>query len=654
MITYVVLAFTLICCWFIARKLRKYMTFELDQNSKHYGGELVADVLRAHRVPFIFTLCGGHISPILVAAEKRNIRVIDVRHEASAVFAADAVSRLSGRVGVAVVTAGPGLTNTVTAVKNAQMAESPLVLLAGAAAGLLRGRGSLQDIDQLTLFRPLCKWCGRINRVKDIIPVLCTAFFQACSETPGPVLVEFPIDTLYSYNLVRQHFRILEKPHSLGQRVTNWYLRFYLFRLFANGFQISPCAPDVEPTSIPVREPIIPMPSGGHVDKLILLLARAKCPVLVVGSQAVLPPVPASVTAEHVKALCVPAYLTGMARGLLGRKHPMVFRHARRAALRSADVIVLAGAVCDFRLDYGRILNRKAKVIVINRDKKQSSLNSDLFWRPYLIIRADVGTTLADLSAGLSERFPCSNEFRCPQDWIDELRTREDHRDEEIRQSALVQSGDRTNPLAVLWNLEHHGLPTSDQEDAIIIADGGDFVGSAAYILRPRGPLSWLDPGPFGTLGAGGGFALGAKLCRPNATVWVIFGDGSAGYSLAEWDSLMRHHAPAIAVIGNDGCWSQIARDQVNLFGSNVACSLNTIRYDVIGAAYAGSQMAAADYAGGDHVPDNGGAFVVNRSNFASIRQVFAEAKLLSTSGRPSVINCLIATGNFRDGSISL
>ncbi|CAH8448613.1 unnamed protein product [Dicrocoelium dendriticum] len=291
----------IISSWFIARNLRKYITFELDQNSKHYGGELVADVLRAHGVRFLFTLCGGHISPILVAAEKRNIRVVDVRHEATAVYAADAVSRLSGSVGVAAVTAGPGVTNTVTAIKNAQMAESPLVLLAGASAGLIRGRGSLQDIDQLSLFHSLCKWSGRVTRVKDIVPVLCTAFFKASSDTPGPVIVEFPIDTLYPYHLVKEHMRISDSPRSWRQRCTNWYLRFYLFRLFANGFQIKPCPPETHPSEIPIREPTFPLPTDKQVNRLVLLLSQAQRPVAVVGSQALLPPISASATAENLQ-----------------------------------------------------------------------------------------------------------------------------------------------------------------------------------------------------------------------------------------------------------------------------------------------------------------------------------------------------------------
>ncbi|KAA0185157.1 Acetolactate synthase [Fasciolopsis buskii] len=387
-ILFLVTFILVIIAWVLIKKLRKVILFELDQNSKHFGGELVADVLKvnhfiltlfpseAHDVQFLFTLCGGHISPILVAAERQNIRVIDVRHEASAVFAADAVSRLSGTVGVAAVTAGPGLTNTVTAVKNAQMAESPVVLLAGAAAGLLRGRGSLQDIDQLSLFRSLCKWSGRVNCVKDIVPILCKAFYLARSGTPGPVLVEFPIDTLYPYGLVRQHLRISDNPRSWRQRFINWYLRFYLFRLFANGFRIQPCSPGQIPTQIPVSIPSIPWPSMKHIEQLVWLLSQAKRPVVVVSSQALLPPVPSAQTAEHVKSLRVPVYLTGMARGLLGRHHPCAFRHARRAALRVADLIILAGTVCDFRMDYGRVLNRKAKIVIINRDKKQLCLTS--------------------------------------------------------------------------------------------------------------------------------------------------------------------------------------------------------------------------------------------------------------------------------------
>ncbi|CAH8828142.1 unnamed protein product [Trichobilharzia szidati] len=645
--------------FFFFKGLRRYFRFEVDKNSEHYGGELVADVLKAHNVPFIFTLIGGHISPILTAAEKQDIRVIDVRHEASAVFAADAVSRLSGSVGVAVVTAGPGLTNTVTAVKNAQMAESPVVLLAGAASGLLRGRGSLQDIDQLTLFRPLCKLCKRVKAVKDIIPVLCEAFCVAQSDTPGPVLVELPIDILYPYKLVEKHTQISKKPNSIRQKITNWYLQFYLLELFAAGFTSKSESPDSGSlTSIEVKPPKIPLPTKRQINKLVKLIKDSEKPILLIGSQAVLPPVSAKETAANVNSLRIPAYMSGMARGLLGRDSKLAFRHARRTALREADLIILAGAICDFRLDYGRVLNRKAKIVIINRNRKNIELNSDYFWRPYLTIQADVGTTLKNLSIELSDqRVSTDNSFT---GWIEVLRSREEKRDEEIRLSCQVEGGEHTNPLTVLWKLENYGLPTDLSEDSIIIADGGDFVGSASYIVRPRQPLSWLDPGPFGTLGVGGGFALGAKLCRPDATVWVIYGDGSCAYSLAEWDSLARHRAPAIGIIGNDACWSQIARDQVAFFQSKVGCQLNYTPYEVVGSAYSRSVTSGSNSNNNhnnniiakDDIPVNG--FLVDKPQLEQINHIFDQVKRLSNRGIPSIINCLISASSFREGSLAV
>ncbi|CAH8469565.1 unnamed protein product [Heterobilharzia americana] len=643
--------------FFIFKGLRRYFHFELDKSSGHYGGELVADVLKAHNVPFIFTLIGGHISPILTAAEKENIRVIDVRHEASAVFAADAVSRLSGSVGVAVVTAGPGLTNTVTAVKNAQMAESPVVLLAGAAASLLRGRGSLQDIDQLTLFRPLCKWCKRVDYVREIIPILCEAFYIAQSDTPGPVLVELPIDILYPYKLIEEHTNISNKTNSLRQKIMNWYLRFYLFNLFANGFTSK-----LDPSktgglgAIVIKSPKIPLPSKRQIIKLAQLIRISEKPILLIGSQAVLPPISAKETAVNVQILGIPTYMSGMARGLLGRDHQLGFRHARRTALREADLIILAGAICDFRLDYGRVLNRKAKIVVINRNKKNIYLNADYFWRPYFTIQADVGTTLKNLALELQDHSFATHE-RYFTEWIDLLKLRELKRDEEIRSSCQSEGVEHNNPLAILWKLEHYGLPAdSSSEDSIIVADGGDFVGSASYIVRPRQPLSWLDPGPFGTLGVGGGFALGAKLCRPNATVWVIYGDGSSAYSLAEWDSLARHHAPAIGVIGNDACWSQIARDQVAFFQSQIGCQLNYTPYEVVGSAYSRSVASVSDdnttASKASGVTVNG--FLVDKPQLHQISHIFDEVKRLSSKGIPSIMNCLISPSNFREGSLSV
>lgn len=198
----------------------------------------------------MFALSGGHISPILCASEKLGIKIVDVRHEANAVFAADAVARLSGQVGVAAVTAGPGLTNTITAVKNAQMAESPLLLIGGAAAGLTKGRGALQDIDQMSLFKSLCKFTATIRYVRDIPSTLRKAIQEAQSGTPGPVFVEFPIDTLYPYHLVARELGVKSEAKSLGQKFVAMYLNNYLKSLFAGAFnsnhQFTPLKPDIK------------------------------------------------------------------------------------------------------------------------------------------------------------------------------------------------------------------------------------------------------------------------------------------------------------------------------------------------------------------------------------------------------------------------
>ena len=201
------------------------------------GGAAVARVLQDHGVPFVFTLCGGHISPILIGCKKVGIRVVDVRHEVNTVFAADAVARLTGIPGVAAVTAGPGVTNTITAIKNAQLAQSPVVLLGGATATVLKGRGSLQDIDQMSLIRPHVKWAASASRVTEIVPLLHRAFATAVSGVPGPVFVELPLDLLFPESIVREWYQAKTdaKPRNMTERGIQWYLRRHLNRQFAGG-----------------------------------------------------------------------------------------------------------------------------------------------------------------------------------------------------------------------------------------------------------------------------------------------------------------------------------------------------------------------------------------------------------------------------------
>ncbi|HLP49378.1 MAG TPA: thiamine pyrophosphate-binding protein, partial [Chitinophagales bacterium] len=267
------------------------------------GGEIIARVLQKHGVKFLFTLCGGHVSPIFVSAQNLGIRLIDTRHEVNTVFAADAVSRLTGVPGVAVVTAGPGLTNTITAVKNAYLAQSPLILLGGAAATILKGRGALQDIDQMTMMRPNVKWAVTITRVKDIVPTLEKAFAIAQEGVPGPVFIECPIDTLYGEELVRGWYGAKSKeepPKNLQERVVQWYINNHARKLFAGKDSVDFNAP-IKPVTYPKH-------SSGQIDKAISKLKAASKPVMLVGSGAMMNPQQADALAAAVAKLGIPVY----------------------------------------------------------------------------------------------------------------------------------------------------------------------------------------------------------------------------------------------------------------------------------------------------------------------------------------------------------
>ena len=594
----------------------------VDRNSKKHGGDLVAETLKAHGVKFVFTLVGGHISPILVGCEKLGIKVIDTRHEVTTVFAADAVARLSGGVGVACVTAGPGVTNTITAVKNAQMAESPILVLGGAAATIQKGRGALQDIDQLVLFKPLCKYVATISRIKDIVPVLRKAIQIAQSDTPGPVFVELPIDTLYPIQVLEKEIVPKHEPKTILQKITALYLKAHLTRLFAGAWDPQEMSP------FPVSQPLA---DHSEVMKAASFIKQAKKPLILLGSQVILPPVKADDTKTNLEKLGIPCFLGGMARGLLGKNSNIHIRQRRRDALKEADVVILLGTVCDFRLQYGQALSSHSKIIIVNRDKKNVSLNARVFWTPTLAVEADPGSFIKQLTKSL-------NGYSCDPAWPKELKNRDDEKEAANASKSEEDISDGRNLLNPLKVLQVVEKVMSD--DSIIVADGGDFVGSAAYILRPRGPLRWLDPGPFGTLGVGGGFALGAKLCCPDSDVWIIYGDGSLGFSVAEFDTFTRHKLPVIAVVGNDACWTQIAREQVPMLQSTVACMLAHSNYEDVAQGYGGvGYRVCGEGTGTDE---------------EKIEKSLMAAQETSRNGSAVLVNFLIGKTNFRDGSISV
>lgn len=573
-----------------------------------HGGDLIASVLAAQGVRFLFILCGGHISPIPVGCKARGIRVIDTRHEATAVFAADAVARLTGRPAVAAVTAGPGLTNTITAIKNAQLGQSPVVLLGGATATALRGRGALQDIDQMRLIRPHVKWAARAKRVADLVPLLERAFDKAMEGVPGPVFLETPVDLLYPEATVREWYGAASRGRSIQARATALYLSAYAAWLFAGSGRAK---------ARPRLSKLPPAPPDKALEQATEALARAERPLLIVGSQAMLMAEAADELAAAVTRLGIPTYLSGGARGLLGREHPLLVRHQRRNALKEADLVLLAGVPCDFRLDYGRHIGRKAVYISANRSQADLYLNR----RPDIAALSDPGSFLRSLARTV----PASGRYA---DWIARLRKRDGERNAEIARQAREPSA-YLNPIQLCREIDAT-LP----DESIVIADGGDFVATAAYIVSPRGPLRWLDPGPFGTLGVGAGFALGASLCRPQSEIWVLFGDGAFGYSLAEFDTFVRHGLPIIAVVGNDAGWTQIARDQVTILGDPVGTELAPSSYDQVIAAFGAAGLSLDD-------PE-------------LTPEVLEQARAMARAGRPVLINARLGKSDFRKGSLSI
>lgn len=574
------------------------------------GGSELAKVLHTHQISRVFTLCGGHISPILVACTKLGIDVVDVRHESTAVFAADATARLTGVPGVALVTAGPGVTNTITALKNAQLAQSPVIVVGGAAPSMLTGRGALQDIEQIPLVRSVVKEAWSVSSVKDIPSTMTLAFQKALTGVPGPVFVEVAIDLLYPEQIVREQYALRKKSkQSLGTKLVQWYINRKLNGMFRWEEDEKAYQPRPLPKTA-VKE--------GEIVKVVQLLQKAQKPLLIIGSQALVNAQLAPEVAKALEQLGIPVYLSGMARGLMGRKNILQFRHNRRQALQEADVVLLAGVPLDFRMGYGRGFRRHTKIISLNLSKKDLTMNK----KPNIGLVVNPGEFLIRLGG----QYSSSRDER--MDWFALLEEREQKRNTQIYEQSKESVG-KINPIHLLTELETH-LP----DDSILIADGGDFVGTAAYVLNPRQPLGWLDPGLFGTLGSGAGFALGVKLCRPESQVWLLYGDGSVGYTLAEWDSFVRHKIAVAGLVGNDSSWAQVAREQVNIYASPVATELGDRRYDKVVEGFGAK-----------------GLFVTEEAN---IRSVFEDAQQTLSRGTPVLVNVMIDRTDFRKGSVSV
>ncbi len=582
--------------------------------SERHGGQIIADVLQKHGVRHLFTLCGGHISPILTGCQDRGIAVVDVRDEGHAVFAADAAARMTGVIGVAAVTAGPGVTNTITALKNAQMAQTPMLLFGGATATLLKGRGSLQDIDQLSIMKPLTKWATSVSTVPSLGPVVERAISIATSGVPGPVFIEVPVDLLYPESQIRAMFAKelgMGKAKGLPAKALELYVKGHLYRQFN-----APQFPDLSAL------PEVRLPSLRHGSDGIAAAARAlraaERPLIVVGNQTMIGVREPQRLVAALRELGAPVYLAGSSRGLLGRHDALQFRHARTPALKEADCVVVLGFPFDFRLGYGRTIPRSATVIAANLSASELKKNR----RPSVAVEMHPGDFLVALAgqagSGAGKWAP----------WFETLRGRERARDEEIAKKAAT-TGELIDPVHFFLRVEEQMA-----DDAILVVDGGDFVATASYIVRPRAPLSWLDPGVFGTLGVGGGFSVGAAASRPGKEIWLIWGDGSSAYSLSEFDTFVRHGYAPIALIGNDASWAQIAREQVEMLGTALGTELRRTDYHKVAEGYGGAGLVLTDP--------------------AKIDGTLAEAKSIARGGRPVCVNVHLRATDFRKGSISI
>ncbi len=565
----------------------------------------IGSFFKQKNISSIFTLCGGHISPILVGCEKENIDIIQVRDEVSAVFAADAVSRLTDSIGVAIVTAGPGVTNTVTAIKNAQMAQSPVLLIGGAAATLLKGRGSLQDIDQISLLKTYVKSAVSVKKTRDVIPTLANAINTAISGVPGPVFVELPIDLLYPEEDIRNEFMNQLPKSGFFGKIAQWYVNRHLNDLFSSkksSIKINP----VKAFKLDQRK----------IDKAALSVVKAKKPVFLLGNQVTQNKEFLSMCLKSLDKLSAPVYTSGMARGCFNSSDKYFFRHNRKHALKNADVVVTLGVPLDFRLGYGFSVNKDATLISINKSKEDLNKNR----KPDIAIHADPTRIMHEIGKII-------NPPSC-QEWIKELSVLEESREKEIQQFSETKT-DFVNPVYLCKTIDK-----LIDENSILVADGGDFVGTASYTVRPRAALGWLDPGPFGTLGVGGGFAIGAKSSFPEKEVWVFYGDGASAYSLAEFDTLCRHKLPVIAIIGNDASWQQIAREQKQMLGSNIGTELAFNAYEKVAEGYGGK-----------------GYYVDNQDSlFETLKLAKEDAKL----GYPVLVNVKLSKSDFRKGSISV
>ncbi|MGH2740725.1 MAG: thiamine pyrophosphate-binding protein [Actinomycetota bacterium] len=477
-----------------------------------HGGHLAAVALKKEGVENLFTLSGGHIAPIYDGCVDEGIRIVDFRHEQAAAHAADGWARVTGRPGVAAVTAGPGVTDAVTGITNAMYANSPMLVLGGKSPLSELEMGSLQDMDHLSLVTPVTKWARTCWETRRIADYVTDAFRHATSGRMGPVFLDIPLEV--QFNAWPPGVEVPEKYRT---------------------------------ESRPLGDP-------DHVKEAVRLIADAEHPIVFAGAGVRWSDASEALTAL-ADALKVPVFLNSLGRGCLAPDHAYFFSAARKFALGKADLVLALGVDWDFRLGFGkRNFSETVRVIQVDVDGRHIGRNRAI----------DVGI-VGDPGRVADQLLAASVGAAKEPAWTGEVRGEENRLVEEAR-AGMESDAVPIHPQRFAAEIRDFLDP-----DAVIVGDGGDIVGISASIIQARYPGQWLDPGPFGCLGVGPSFAIAARLAKPDAQVAIIYGDGSFGFNAMEYESAIRQNLPFVGIMGNDGAWGQIKVAQEALYGEGNA-----------------------------------------------------------------------------------
>jgi acetolactate synthase-1/2/3 large subunit len=488
-----------------------------------HGGRLVARRLKAYGVTKLFTLSGGHLFSIYDGCRAEGIDIVDVRHESAATFAAEGWAKVTREPGVAALTAGPGVTNGMSAIASAQQNHSPVLVLGGRAPAMRWGQGSLQEIDHVPFVRPLVKLAATAGATAEIPGLIDDAWRVMRRDHPGPAFLDFPLDVVFM---------------------------------------------EAEEPPVPeIRAPAWGQADAAAVDRALALLRDADRPVIMAGTNLYWGHGETALR-ELAEAAGIPVFLNGLARGCLPADHPNFFSRARSTALKGADVALVVGVPMDFRLGFGGAFGEETEIVAIDLAEPERAHPRAVAAECY----GDIAATLSALAgAGGTD------------EWLAHLRAVEDEKRAAEREQ-LIDDRAPLHPMRVYGE-----LAAVLDRDAIVVGDGGDFVSYAGRVVDSYNPGCWLDPGPFGCLGSGPGYALAAKLAHPERQVVLLLGDGAFGFSGMEFDTLARHGVNVVGVMGNNGIWALEKHPMEFLYGYSVAAELTPeTRYDQIVEALGG------------------------------------------------------------------